>query len=333
MTKSILINIAILVACFLMTRYFPLHQLLFYIFIFILSIFVLVKSADIFTSIAVEIGSSLGLSKLASGALIIAIGTSAPEFFASISAALAKETEMIVGNVLGTVIANSLLGIGFAAIVAKNGVSVHQDVIAWKMPIFLIAILIAFVGLYDGVIDFYEALLMIPLLVYYLIFIYKSDKIPSTISINKKFIVDILFLLISLTLLFKSSDFVIYSLIQSAQLLDFSSAKLATSILAIGTSIPEIITAISLIKQNNSDSLFGEIIGSNIFDILGILGLIGLFNNISMGNTDLLSYLAISMLATFIVIKSVVSDKNINKIEGAALILLFVFFTLELSKV
>lgn len=331
--KLTIVNIVVLLLGFLAISYANLTHILFYVSLFIMSIYVLIKAADIFTQLAVEIGTSLGLSKLASGALIIAIGTSSPELFASIGAAFAQQTDMVIGTVLGTVIANSLLGIGFAAVFAKNGLVVHKNVIAWKMPVFFIAILLALVSLYDGTIDFYEALLMLPLLVYYLIFIYRSDKKPSSMIFDKKLIISISFLIINLIALFKSGDLVIYSLIHSAELLDLSGAKLATSILAIGTSIPEIATAIMLIKQNNADSLFGEIIGSNIFDILGIFGLIGLFSSISMANSSLLIYLIISMLATFMVVKVVVGDKNINKIEGASLILLFVFFTLELTKI
>lgn len=331
--KSTIVNIVILLLFFLAISNLHLPHILFYIGIFVAGIYVLVKAADIFTQLAVEIGASLGLSKLATGALIIAIGTSAPELFVSISAAFAQQTDMVIGNVLGTVIANSLLGIGFAAIFAKNGLAVHKNVIAWKMSIFFIAILLALISLYDGKIEFFEALLMLPLLIYYLIFIYKSDKSPSTVIFDKKLLISVLFLIVNLVALFKSGDLVIYSLIQSAELLGLSGAKLAASILAIGTSIPEIATAIMLIKQNNADSLFGEIIGSNIFDILGIFGLIGLFNAISMQNNSLLIYLVISMLATFMVVKTVVSDKSINKIEGTSLILLFIFFTFELTKI
>ncbi len=312
--------------------------------LFAVSLFALVKSADIFTRLASALGSRLGISRLATGILIIAIGTSAPELFASIGAALQNRPEMVVGNVLGTIIANSLLGIGCGAIVASTALTVHNNVFGTQMSLFLVAILLALGSLYDGVLVWYEGLILLLVLGFYLHHVMRHSGVPATQNDPDDSDPDgrseradtalpvvwlIPSLLISLVALFLSGELVVSALIQGAETLDISSTKLATSILAVGTSIPEIATAIALVRQNNADGLFGEIIGSNIFDTLGILGVIALFTPLTLA-TDLLLYLSGSVFMMFIITMMIMNDREINRLEGVSLIALFSLFTLQL---
>ncbi len=305
--------------------------------IFLLSIFSLLTAAGRFTELSVVVGDSLGLNKLSTGILIIAIGTSAPEIFASLGAAIQKKPDMVVGNVLGTVVANSLLGIGFGALVAKSPLVVHKEVVGSQMSIFLAAIILSIGGMYDGTLQQYECAIMLMLLICYLRYVIKSnnedgqnynDDKEKTNKINMTFVVALLAL--NLIALFISGHFVVSSLIVTASRLDISSVKLATSILAVGTSIPEIATAIVLVRQNNTDSLFGEIIGSNIFDILGIFGIIGMFTALTM-ETKLLIFLSISTFLMFVIASTIMLDKRISRIEGLSLISLFAIFTIQLT--
>ncbi len=314
------------------------------VLLFACSLFALVKSADIFTRLASVLGNRLGISRLATGILIIAIGTSAPELFASIGAALQNQPEMVVGNVLGTIIANSLLGIGCGAIAASTTLTVHNNVFGTQMSLFLVAILLALGSLYDGVLIWYEGLILLLVLGFYLHHVMRysdapaiehdaddlePDDLSEPADIASPFIYLIPSLLISLSALFLSGDLVVSALIQGAETLDISSTKLAASILAVGTSIPEIATAIALVRQNNADGLFGEIIGSNIFDTLGILGLIALFTPLTLA-ADLLLYLGGSVFMMFIITMMIMNDREINRLEGVSLIALFSLFTLQL---
>jgi len=141
--KNSLINVAGIVMGFgLVLLRSSLPGLAIEIALFALSLIILVRAADVFTDMAVIVGERLGLSKLNTGILIIAIGTSAPELFSSISAAIQNQPEMVVGNVIGTVIANCLLGVGIAAVVSKNALDVHREVLSTQMTIFLVAILL-----------------------------------------------------------------------------------------------------------------------------------------------------------------------------------------------
>jgi cation:H+ antiporter len=340
--KNSLINIAGIVLGFgLVLLRTTLPGLAIEIALFVLSLIILVRAADVFTDMAVIVGERLGLSKLNTGILIIAIRTSAPELFSSISAALQNQPEMVVGNVIGTVIANCLLGVGIAAVVSKNALEVHREVLSTQMTIFLAAILLTTVGLYDGVLDRLEGLVLLIVLGFYLrynIVHANSDTIelPDEMHEPKKdkqpMSLLIVLLVVNLVCLFLSGDFVVSSLSNGAELLGLSSAKLATSLLAIGTSIPEIATAIMLVRKNNTDSLFGEIIGSNIFDYLGIFGVIALVKPIVMSGA-LLNYLLIFAVGTYALLYVVMNDRKIQNVEGIALLALFAGFLIQLTNI
>ncbi|PUB82099.1 MAG: hypothetical protein DBP02_15895 [gamma proteobacterium symbiont of Ctena orbiculata] len=312
--------------------------------LFLFSLYALVKAADVFTDASVHLGGILGLSHLGTGILIIAIGTSAPELFSSIGAAIEGEPEMVIGNVLGTVVANSLLGIGCGAMIASYALTVHKDVFGTQMSVFLTAVILVLGSLYDGVLSWYEGALMLVVLVFYL-----NDAVKNTKGIDEGIATEIhkdneephsnknkadiagsfVLLVVSLAALFFSGDFVVSSLIEGGTLLDVSRAKLATTVLAIGTSIPEIATAIMLVRKKKVDALFGEIIGSNIFGLLGILGSISLFGSLAM-RADMLIFLLASLFFMFIITSVIMNDRHINRIEGVSLVSLFVVFTIQL---
>ncbi|MEE9447449.1 MAG: sodium:calcium antiporter [Arenicellales bacterium] len=320
------------------------------IVLFILSLIVLVRAADIFTDAAVILGERMGLSKLNTGILIIAIGTSAPELFSSVGAAMQGQPDMVVGNVLGTVVANCLLGIGIATLFAKQALDVHREVISTQMSMFFVAVLLTSLSLYDGHMSQLEGGLLLVVLGFYLHHNIRhsggetaleehadveqidtqetKDSDSATISTPLLSV----FLLINLACLFISGDFVVSSLLNSAEALGLSSAKLATSVLAIGTSIPEIATAIMLVRKNNTDSLFGEIIGSNIFDYLGIFGVIALINPITMSG-PLLNFLILSSIAAFCLLYIIMNDRKVRRIEGIALLALFAGFLIQLVSI
>jgi len=340
--KNSLINIIAIIAGFALVMLRPtLPGLPLEIALFVLSLIILVRAADVFTDMAVIVGERLGLSKLNTGILIIAIGTSAPELFSSISASMQNQPEMVVGNVIGTVIANCLLGIGIAAIVAKQPLDVHREVLSTQMTIFLAAILLTTIGLYDGVLDRIEGLVLLVVLGFYLRYniVYANDDtidLPDEMHEPKQnrqpMSLLTVMLIVNLTCLFLSGDFVVSSLSNGADLLGLSSAKLATSLLAIGTSIPEIATAIMLVRKNNTDSLFGEIIGSNIFDYLGIFGVIAVMKPIAMSGA-LLDYLLMFAIGTYGLLYVVMNDRKIQGVEGIALLALFAGFLMQLGNI
>jgi cation:H+ antiporter len=298
----------------------------------------LLLAADVFSAFSLLLGQRLKLSQFAAGTLIIAIGTSAPELFSSFAAALKNETPIIVGNTYGTVIANTLLGLGAGAIVARN-LKISRVVIGSQLPIFVGTVLLSAGMFYDLKITFVESLI---LLVFLAVYLMHTIKLPGKATVGTgiirerknhiHIIIVISILLFSLFGLYYISDAFIEHLIVTSDLLGISSAKLATSVLAIGTSLPEILVAIQLARKKEIDGLFGGIIGSNIFDILGIFGVCGLINPIMIDQSFLI-FLLLSLASVLIIIITIAKDRRIELVEGILLLFLFVQFIIIIIEI
>ena len=312
--------------------------------VFVLSLIVLVRSADVFTDVAMEVGERLNISQLGTGVLIVAIGTSAPELFSCLGAALADRPDMLLGNILGTVIANTLLGLGVCAVVAGTVMHVHRQVLGTQIPAFAGGVLLTAGSLWDGTISRFEGVLLLVLLGVYLRYVLQQsrnngaddveadegeapaspaaevggDRVPLYALIGV--------LGVSLACLLTSGKTIIDALIFSADIVGISSVKLSTSVLAIGTSVPEIATGIALVRKGRFDGLFGEVLGSNIFDLLGIIGLTAVAMPLAFAG-PLALFLVLSLTASFIAVYVCVMDRKVSFMEGAVLLLLFVMFT------
>jgi len=303
-----------------------------------------VRSADVFTDVAMEVGERLNISQLGTGVLIVAIGTSAPELFSCVGAALVDRPDMLLGNILGTVIANTLLGLGICALAAGTVMHVHRQVLGTQIPAFAGATLLATGSLWDGVISRFEGVLLLVLLGVYLRYVLQQSRNagaddaeaddgeapPQPAAADTGDCVPLIALIgvlgVSLVCLLTSGKTIIDSLIFSAEIVGISSVKLSTTVLAIGTSVPEIATGIALVRKGRFDGLFGEVLGSNIFDLLGIIGLTAVVVPLAFAGT-LALFLCLALAASFLAIYVCVSDRKVSFMEGALLLLLFVMFT------
>ena len=317
--------------------------------VFLLSLIVLVRSADVFTDAAMELGERLNISQLGTGVLIVAIGTSAPELFSCVGAALVDRPDMLLGNIIGTVIANTLLGLGVCAVMAGTVMTVHRHVLGTQIPAFLGAVLITAGSLYDGVISRFEGVLLLLLLAVYLRHVLRQsrnngaddeerdeDDEPADGSDQPSpepecapgvpLVALLGVLVLALVCLLTSGKTIIDSLINSAEIVGISSVKLSTTVLAIGTSVPEIATGLALVRKRRFDGLFGEVLGSNIFDLLGIIGLTAVVMPLAFSGT-LALFLVLALAASFGAIYVVLADRKVSFLEGAILLLLFVMFT------
>ena len=209
--------------------------------------------------------------------------------------------------------------------------------------------LISTASMIDGVFDMVDGLLLLLLLVFYLAYVLKNDKHNQAEQAllnsdedeeeekETTTVLDWGLLVLSLSFLFISGDLVVDALIKGAEITDIMSAKLSSTILAVGTSIPEIAVAITIVRRpgdNNdqADLLLGEILGSNIFDIFGILGITSLILPLTM-EPNLLMYLSGSMVVMFFVTNVVMNDRKIDKIEGLILLALFAVFNNQLVSI
>jgi len=241
-----------------------------YVAIFLFSLAILGKSADYLTTYAEKLGLILGIKPFIIGLTIIAVGTSLPELITSLFAVVNGSTEIVAADIVGSNIANILLGLGIAAIMVKK-YAVEKSLILLDLPLLAIATIMYILIIMDGSVTIPEAII---LLLGYLVYAYYSTTegrhIPHEKAIvkNGKLTIDIpIVLALSAVALYFSSEFTIKSVIELSALLNIGTDIIAISAISIGTSLPEIVVCITAIRKGSIGIGVGNIIGSNIFNI------------------------------------------------------------------
>ncbi|MBT4722655.1 sodium:calcium antiporter [Candidatus Falkowbacteria bacterium] len=323
-----------------------------WILIFIVSIYFLVKAADYFTDYSEKLGKILNLPNFIIGVLIVAIGTSIPELATSIMGVQAGEAEFLSGNVLGTVIINVLLGLGIAILVVKNKVKFNWDIVSNDLPFFAAAIFLVIISLSDGVFTTVEAVIFVIGFFVYIFYAYLAQKSfqekvkarldrqikkeineeVNSVKEHKHLSKDpisklkvVLIILASLGVILLASYFVVESILQISSMLQVGTTVMAATAVALGTSLPEIVVAISAARRRNYDMMIGNILGSSIFDIFMIFGFVGMFTTLII--TPVIYWIMIPFLvATFLLLWLTLIDKKITKTEAMMFILIFFMF-------
>lgn len=223
----------------------------------------------------VNIAKKFGISKMIIGMTVVAYGTSTPELAASIAAAR-DHGEMILGNVIGSNIANVGMVIGIAAIIAPLIVS--KTTIRKEVPIMLGVSLLLVALSIDGEISQYDGILLIGSLIVFTIFIYKDatkqrikntdEDIPKKNAYGKS----IGLIAIGIALLYVGAILTVDNAVILAQSFGISERIIGLTVIAIGTSLPELITSVIAVRKGHTDIGIGTIIGSNIYNILMIMG-------------------------------------------------------------
>lgn len=251
--------------------------------LFILGFVFLTYGADLLVRGAAKLAGSWGLSPLLVGLTVVAFGTSAPELAISLQAAVNGQPDIALGNVVGSNIANILLILGIAALITPLMVS--RQIIRVDIPIMIAAsfLLLGFAA--SGQITRLEGLLLLLGMVAYLSFtLFKSLKTSPDIQqdiVQEAGVADsgktpwwknLLFIIIGLTLLVLGSQWLVKGAVEIARLLGLSELIIGLTIIAIGTSLPEIAASIAACLRGHQDIVVGNVVGSNLFNILLVLG-------------------------------------------------------------
>lgn len=248
---------------------------------FIVGLLALVGGAEIMVRTVTKLAALLGISKLIIGLTIVAFGTSAPELAVSIQAGISGQTDIMIGNIIGSNISNTLLILGFVALIIP--IKVNVSIIKSDAPIMIGVTLLVFFFALNGFISFWECLALSFLLVIYLLFlarqrgpyvvspIIKPEKKPSTILGYS------LAGIIGFILLIYGAQWMIDSAIIFAELAGVSELVIGLTIVAVGTSLPEVVVVLIAALKKERDIAVGSIIGSNILNLLAVLGVSGLF--------------------------------------------------------
>ena len=239
----------------------------------------LIKGSDWFVDGSSGIATKFGIPQLVIGLTIVAMGTSAPEAAVSISAAFSGSADITIGNIVGSNILNILIILGISSIIVP--IAVAPSTIRIEIPFMIvITIIMLLVGL-DGVIRVFDGIIFLVLFAAYLAYLYgmaKKDKNKNkknynedkkNISITKSF----LFVIIGLALIIFGSNITVDAATKIAQAFGISERFIGLTIVALGTSLPELFTSVTAARKGNADIAIGNIVGSNIFNILFVIGI------------------------------------------------------------
>lgn len=304
--------------------------------ILFLGIFFLVKSSDMFVKSSSKIAKQLGISELIIGLTLVAIGTSLPELVTGIFASISKESALVMGNVVGSNIANIALIFGlscFFIVYMKK----DRELLNELKYLFLVYILFLIFSL-DLVINGYEGMALILLFLFYLVDLFKRKREPEEflkkeIKVRdgkKESLFDhikyYLFFILSLVVLIFSAKYVVSSAMNIASSFGFSSKLIGLTIIAIGTSLPELSVTIQAIRKKYRGLLVGNLIGSSIINILLIIGVSSSINSIRLDSLSLFLDIPIMFLTAFLMYLFFVRRIKNQKLLGYGLLSIYVLF-------
>jgi len=305
------------------------------IILLIFGFIILIKGADIFVDGASSIAGNLKLSKILIGLTIVAFGTSMPEFAVSIKSIIAGSGDIVLGNVIGSNILNILLILGCCALV--HPLNVKNNTVKKELPITMLITTLFAVLLSDNIFDkglkntFTRAdgitiLLFFSVFIYYLISISRNkitdEKEEELLSMKKS----ILFTIIGLIGVVLGSNFVVDSAIDLAQTLGVSERLISLTIIAFGTSLPELVTSVTATKKGEYDIAIGNVVGSNIFNIGIVIGIpIAIFGGIGIITFSYID-LIVMVIASILLFMFSFNDYKISIKEGILFLIIFITY-------
>ena len=307
-----------------------------YIILLVVGFVILIKGADWFVDGASAVAGNFKISKMLIGLTIVAFGTSAPEFAVSIKSLLSGSGDIVLGNVVGSNIFNILLILGVSACV--HTLTVKNNTVKKELPITLLMSTLLFTLLSDNLFDSkminmftrgdgFVLLLFFLVFIYYLISLMRNkteDEVDEEKLMNLP--KAILLTVLGITGIVLGSNYVVDSASYIAEMLGVSQRMIGLTIIAMGTSLPELVTSVIATKKGEYDIAIGNVVGSNIFNFGVVIGLpvllFGSIPNITYNLVDLMMMLA---SAALLFIFSY-NDYKIKKNEGIIFIIMFVLY-------
>lgn len=307
------------------------------ILLLIVGFFLLIKGADKLVDGSASIAKKFGLSSLVIGLTIIAFGTSAPELIVNILSSFKGNSDIGMGNVIGSNIANILLILGATA--AFCTIKVHDSITKKQIPFSVLAVVVLFILTNSSFIDGSNGPSLLSrsggliLILFFIIFLYYTFSIAKNkdaknsgeeeikIYKNSK---SVFFIILGIIALFLGGKFIVDSSSNIARFFGLSEALIGLTIVAVGTSLPELAASIIAARKNQADMAIGNIIGSNIFNIMWILGLSSIIKPMNYNpvmNFDIFFLLYVSILLIPLIYAG--KKKHFTRKEGIVLLVLY----------
>lgn len=283
----------------------------------------LIKGADFFVDGAVGIASKFGIPQLVIGLTIVAMGTSAPEAAVSIAAAAGGSADITIGNIVGSNILNIFIILGVTATIVT--IAVGKSTVKYEMPFMIaVTVILLLLGL-DGSISRIDALIIIGLFVVYMIYLFRlaksgdvsgGDEAPVK---ERKLPIALLLTGIGIALIIFGSQVTVNAATEIAKGFGVSDRFIGLTVVALGTSLPEMFTSVTAARKGNADIAIGNIVGSNLFNILFVVGISGLITDIPFApsfRVDTLVAIGASVLLLVFCLK----NKKLVRWQGIALL-------------
>ena len=292
----------------------------------------LINGADLFVESASKIAKRFGISEFIIGLTIVAMGTSAPETAVSLASALKGNANISIGNVVGSNLFNTLMILGIASCIASLPITV-KSLKSDFIVMILASVLLLVVGINGNIISRLDGIILLTIFIIYMIYLIKTGKDESkTDEFVKKEPLGFktfFLLLLGIGMIVFGSDISVDGATVLAKTIGISDAVIGLTIVAFGTSLPELVTSVIATKKGKVDMAVGNIVGSNIFNILLIIGLTAVIKPIMYDAT--FTYNIICMIASAVLLFLFgISRRKLEKVEGILMVALYVIYTITL---
>lgn len=296
---------------------------------FIVGVIFLYKCSDILVDGTSKTAAQLGISSLIISVIVVAFGTSAPEFAISVSAAFQSHADISMGNIIGSCVANLLLVLGVSAIIRP--IKVKKTIIKREMPIIIGVTIVLLLSSFFGLLDTHRLIggaIFLVLFAVFIVYFIRCAKKERNNDVEKyesgKTLKNIIFIILGIAGVVIGALLLIESALSIADFFGIPEMIIALSMVAVGTSLPELVVSAMAAYKNESDIAVGNVIGSNVFNIFLILGASALL--IPLNAVNSIGNLLILMVVTLVMFPILYTGHVISRKEGVFLLVLYLFF-------
>ncbi|MDP8268684.1 MAG: calcium/sodium antiporter [Candidatus Tenebribacter davisii] len=287
---------------------------------------ILIKGADFLIDGASSFAKKMSISEIAIGLTIVAFGTSAPELIVNVFASIGGHHEITFGNILGSNIFNILMVLGISGIIST--IMVQRNTILKEIPFLLAATLLVFgLSLWNSDLSFVDGIILILFLiiffVYVIVFLKAKPLLGSDIKERTYFMI-IVMITAGVTGLFFGGKFVVDNAVIMARHFNVSEKFIGLTIVALGTSLPELVTSVMAISKGRNDLAIGNVIGSNLFNILLVLGVSSLISPVHYDVTLNIDFIFLCLITLMLFLSMFIGKKH-RLTKGEAITFVFLY--------
>lgn len=286
----------------------------------------LIKGADWFVDGASGIATKFGIPQLVIGLTIVAMGTSAPEAAVSISAAIGGSADITIGNIVGSNILNIFIILGISAVITT--LAVASSTIKYETPfMILVTVLLLVLGL-DGTIGLIDGIILIIAFIAYLTYLFimaKKNKEEQPEAKQMAIWKAILLTIIGLALIILGSNVTVDAATAIAKAFGVSERFIGLTIVALGTSLPELFTSVSAARKHNADIAIGNIVGSNIFNILFVVGISSVIIPVPFASNFIFDTI-VAIVAAALLLVCCLKTKSLKRWAGILMLICYVAY-------